>query len=103
MHRDLFHSGLRIAVALLVLAFSLVSRVPTSQCRCHDPKPEKKAACPFGQLRQVSASLMLIPPVAIESVPELLTYIAPLPPPPGFRPLWSQSPSAARGPPRPLA
>lgn len=54
-----------VTMALLVLSVALVSRAPTSKCRCHERrKPAKQqqqqsTPCVFGQLRSLAASIVM--------------------------------------------
>ncbi len=55
----------RAFVAVLAVYIAVVSRIPTSHCRCHEKKPVEQAAkkCPFGELRLLAQVTLLSPPI----------------------------------------
>jgi hypothetical protein len=59
------HRFFSVTMALFVLSVALMSRVPTSKCRCHERrKPAKQqqqqsTPCVFGQLRSLAASIVV--------------------------------------------
>lgn len=65
----------RALVALVVVYIAVVSRVPTSKCRCKESKPvaAEKAPCPFGEARLL-AQITLLNPI-IEAPQPVVTYL----------------------------
>jgi hypothetical protein len=60
----------------LAVYIAVVSRIPTSHCRCHEKKPIEQPAkkkCPFGELRLlaqfalIAAAVELPPPLPVEA------------------------------------
>jgi len=55
-------------VAVLAVYIAVVSRIPTSHCRCHEKKPLEqttKKKCPFGELRLLAQVTLLSPTVEV--------------------------------------
>ena len=97
MRRKSWLNGFRISIALLVLAVAIVSRIPSSDCHCHEKKRDTTKVCPFGELRQI-AKFFLIFAAPIAAAAFLRS------PPPAAARLLSKydyvfSVATARGPP----
>ncbi len=57
----------RGCIAVLAIYIAVVSRIPTSHCRCHEKKPVEqttKKKCPFGELRLLAQVALLSEVVA---------------------------------------
>lgn len=97
MRRRTLHQSVRLGLALFVLFFALVAKVPNPHCKCHDSKPAKQQYCPFGELRALASSFLAASVILI-----------PAPLPPEFKETsyrlsltvyWTPSPFEARAPP----
>jgi hypothetical protein len=62
-----------LALSILIIGIATISKIPTSNCHCHDSKTtqKQKSECPFGQIRTLNSTLSL-PDEIPES--EELTY-----------------------------
>ena len=65
-------------LAVVILLSALVGYLPTSSCRCRDPKVPKnqKIQCFFGQLRSLSISLISGPAVNFSVIVRQVPIVA---------------------------
>lgn len=55
--------------ALVIIAIAIGSKIPTSQCHCHDEGAAKQQECPFKKLRTVVASFAAAAPLTLQLEP----------------------------------
>jgi hypothetical protein len=69
MKLPLGRSIIGLFLASIVASIAIISRLPTSECRCHEPPPseqDQQRQCPFGKLRLLTGTLLSPPPITVQ-------------------------------------